>query len=349
MEDDEPTKEEVATKPLPRKRERKTTAAFTYAVKEKAAFVVQDGKGIAIGALPDLEKGLAKLKGDDILLTTLHRLFFKRSGKKTTIRRNIRHFSGFPGDDAAVEAAVKNATTKIGKLSMPIVKRMIDLFLIDRSPASFEDGLNKAALVERLVEWLSAPKESTIPKKATPKRKAKGGTKRKKKKQKKAKVPRPKSSYMFFCAEHRPSVVEKNPEMKFTEIAKALGAKWRELDDDDKAPFVEQAKADKERFAGKGSKAKKPAKKKAKKKTKARSKKVESDSEEESDDSDDDSMNFAQLELKTKLIKMLKNPKMDKKEMTISKLKKSLEKETGDDLSDQKAFIRTVVKEFYGV
>jgi len=140
--------------------------------------------------------------------------------------------------------------------------------------------------------------------------------------------------------------------MKMTEIAKVLGTKWRELKDDEKVPFEEQAKADKERYLEEmAGTAKKSTKKRPKKKTKARAKKkkTESDSEDEGSDSDDDEMNFRQLELKTKLTKMLKDPTLDKKEMTIKRLKKRLEKETGQDLSEEKSFIRTVVREFYGV
>ncbi len=35
--------------------------------------------------------------------------------------------------------------------------------------------------------------------------------------------------------------------MKVTEISKVLGEKWREMDDDAKAPFQKKADADKER------------------------------------------------------------------------------------------------------
>lgn len=38
-----------------------------------------------------------------------------------------------------------------------------------------------------------------------------------------------------------------NPDMKITEISKVLGEKWREMDDDAKAPFQKKADADKER------------------------------------------------------------------------------------------------------
>ncbi|CAN0552463.1 unnamed protein product, partial [Ectocarpus sp. 8 AP-2014] len=36
--------------------------------------------------------------------------------------------------------------------------------------------------------------------------------------------------------------------MKVTEISKVLGARWREMDDNDKAPFQKKADKDKARY-----------------------------------------------------------------------------------------------------
>ena len=47
---------------------------------------------------------------------------------------------------------------------------------------------------------------------------------------------RPTSAYFFFSNETRKSVVEKNPGMPVSEIAKLLGAKWKELTGDAKKP-----------------------------------------------------------------------------------------------------------------
>ena len=46
----------------------------------------------------------------------------------------------------------------------------------------------------------------------------------------------------------RPTVVEENPGLKFTEVGKIIGAKWKELSDSDKKPFQEREAADKERY-----------------------------------------------------------------------------------------------------
>ena len=76
--------------------------------------------------------------------------------------------------------------------------------------------------------------------------------KKKKKNTKKKKDPdAPKkncSSYIFFCKDTRTSVKENNPEFKGTEITKELGRLWKELDEEQKVPFVEQADLDKVRY-----------------------------------------------------------------------------------------------------
>ena len=57
-----------------------------------------------------------------------------------------------------------------------------------------------------------------------------------------------KNSYMFYVAEQRPLVKASNPTLRVGPIAKLIGALWRELDDESKAPFVALAAKDKERY-----------------------------------------------------------------------------------------------------
>jgi len=59
---------------------------------------------------------------------------------------------------------------------------------------------------------------------------------------------RPISSYLFFAQDTRPEVVAENPEAKFTEVTKMLGAMWREIDGKKKMKYEKKAKADRERF-----------------------------------------------------------------------------------------------------
>ncbi|GAA6037696.1 hypothetical protein JCM8097_002293 [Rhodosporidiobolus ruineniae] len=100
---------------------------------------------------------------------------------------------------------------------------------------------------------------------------------------------RPLSAYMHFSQAERASVKEENPDVKFGEIGKILGARWKELDDEDKKPFEEKAKADKARYEKEKAAyddengTAKPAPKK-----KAAPKKKKADSDDDEDEEDDD-------------------------------------------------------------
>ncbi|TBU38850.1 high mobility group box domain-containing protein [Dichomitus squalens] len=52
---------------------------------------------------------------------------------------------------------------------------------------------------------------------------------------------------MFFSQDWRERIKAENPDAGFGEIGKLLGAKWKELDDEEKKPYLDQAAADKAR------------------------------------------------------------------------------------------------------
>jgi len=58
---------------------------------------------------------------------------------------------------------------------------------------------------------------------------------------------RPMTAYMFFCQDWRDRIKTENPNAGFGEVGKLLGAKWKELDDEEKKPYLDQAARDKER------------------------------------------------------------------------------------------------------
>ena len=59
---------------------------------------------------------------------------------------------------------------------------------------------------------------------------------------------RPKSSYLFFCQDERAVVISENPVMKNTDIIRELGRRWKDLDEDSKYQFSQQAEEDKTRY-----------------------------------------------------------------------------------------------------
>ena len=55
------------------------------------------------------------------------------------------------------------------------------------------------------------------------------------------------SAFMFYSTAQREAVKANNPGISFGEIGKRLGAQWRDMTADQKAPYEKQAAADKER------------------------------------------------------------------------------------------------------
>jgi hypothetical protein len=88
-----------------------------------------------------------------------------------------------------------------------------------------------------------------MPKEAKPKRKAAEKSEAKSAKGSKSKAKdgpkRALSAYMFFSQDWRERIKAENPDAGFGEVGKLLGAKWKELDDDEKKPYIELAAKDK--------------------------------------------------------------------------------------------------------
>jgi len=59
---------------------------------------------------------------------------------------------------------------------------------------------------------------------------------------------RGKSAYIFFCIKARPDIKAANPTMASKDITKELGRQWREMTDEEKKPFLDEAAEDKERY-----------------------------------------------------------------------------------------------------
>jgi len=67
-------------------------------------------------------------------------------------------------------------------------------------------------------------------------------TKKRTKRLKDTNAPKkPQSAYFFFLGERRPQVKKEHPDQKITEIAKTLGAEWRELSASEKKKWEEKA------------------------------------------------------------------------------------------------------------
>ncbi|CAB9509616.1 Nuclear autoantigen Sp-100 (Fragment) [Seminavis robusta] len=59
---------------------------------------------------------------------------------------------------------------------------------------------------------------------------------------------RPMSAFLYFSQGKRRHLKEANPSMKNTEVSRLLGEMWRNAPDDEKRPFIEQEKAEREKY-----------------------------------------------------------------------------------------------------
>ena len=76
-------------------------------------------------------------------------------------------------------------------------------------------------------------------------------------------LKRPRNAYLLFTIDHRQSVKEKNPEALAKDILKLLGAEWTAFTPEQKAPYEEKAKEEKDAYnAAIAAGATKPANKK---------------------------------------------------------------------------------------
>jgi len=63
-------------------------------------------------------------------------------------------------------------------------------------------------------------------------------------------VPKkPMSAFLFFSKEHRKFIMRKHSHMKFENISKAVSDMWVNATDEEKAPFLQEAQKDRERYA----------------------------------------------------------------------------------------------------
>eukprot|EP01083_Nonionella_stella_P140769 432406_1 len=160
---------------------------------------------------------------------------------------------------------------------------------------SWEVDPNRSARMKEAFRKRKAAKKAKLVKKTKPKaKKRKRSKKSSKKGSKKAKKDpnapkKPLSAYMCFAKAKRPDITKKNPSLKITEVAKAIGAMWGALADKDKVKYQAEATKDKSRYeaqkknyvpkpgaakpAKKSKKSKKSPKKKSSKKPKKSPKK----------------------------------------------------------------------------
>merc|ERR1712032_697172 len=56
------------------------------------------------------------------------------------------------------------------------------------------------------------------------------------------------NGYMFFATDRRPKLKKEKPDLPVTEVAKLMGAEWKEMDAKKQKPYVTKADKDKKRY-----------------------------------------------------------------------------------------------------
>lgn len=117
-----------------------------------------------------------------------------------------------------------------------------------------------------------------MPKRTTTKKVTKKGKQKKDSRAPKKAI----TGYMVFSKEYRPKLKTEEPNLTFGEIAKKIGSTWKDMSNDDKLHYQEEAEKDKERYK---------IEKEKYDKIIAQEKKNNKDEEDSDDDDDDDGKN----------------------------------------------------------
>jgi len=113
---------------------------------------------------------------------------------------------------------------------------------VDAIVIKFDKALQEKAKAVLMEKFGQIPIDEPKPKKK--------GAKGKKAAKDPRKPKRAKSAYIYFCSAMRATVkAELGDDAKATEVTRALGARWKQLSDEEKKPYQESADEDKKRYA----------------------------------------------------------------------------------------------------
>ncbi|KAM4600676.1 protein DEK isoform 1-T2 [Polymixia lowei] len=171
------------------KRTKKTIERLDFQIsKPKEKLKIEDGGGDKLGEIPRTNYKIGKMKPGD--LKPLHTVLFDRPGKTATMRKNMRLFNGFPFEGDSEQYIRKREkllrTSSFTNSKLRVICEVLDL----------EKKGTHSDLVDRILNFLIAPKNSGKPLLSKKKKKSKkklSGSDSKAKAKKKSR-PKPKST-----------------------------------------------------------------------------------------------------------------------------------------------------------
>ncbi|CAL8354414.1 unnamed protein product [Arctogadus glacialis] len=148
------------------KRTKKTVARLEIQMfKPKEKLKVEDGGGDKLGDIPRTNHMIGKLKPGD--LKPLHSIMFDRPGKTASMRKNMRQFNGFPFEVNSKQFTKKRDKllrwSSLTNLKLRAICKVLDL----------EQKGSQVDLINRILIFLSAPKNSGKPLLSKKKKKSK--------------------------------------------------------------------------------------------------------------------------------------------------------------------------------
>uniref|UniRef100_A0A8P4K799 DEK proto-oncogene n=1 Tax=Dicentrarchus labrax TaxID=13489 RepID=A0A8P4K799_DICLA len=173
------------------KRAKKTVERLDFqAPKQKEKLKIGDGTGDKLGDIPRTGYQISKMKLAD--LKPLHIILFDRPGKMATLKKNLRLFNGFPFDaDSEQYAKKREKLLKNSHFTNPILRFVCGVLDLEKKGTHSD-------LVDRIMNFLIAPKNSgkrlPVKKKRKSKKKLSGDNSTAKTKKKSKPKPRSTSS-----------------------------------------------------------------------------------------------------------------------------------------------------------
>uniref|UniRef100_A0A3Q1EKA5 DEK proto-oncogene n=1 Tax=Acanthochromis polyacanthus TaxID=80966 RepID=A0A3Q1EKA5_9TELE len=135
------------------KRTKKTVERLDFqAPKQMEKLKIGDGSGDKLGDIPRTSYQITKMKPAD--LKPLHAVLFDRPGKISTLKKNLRLFNGFPFDaDSEQYNKKREKLLKSSNFTNPKLKVMCSVLDLEKKGTHSD-------LVDRILTFLVAPKNS---------------------------------------------------------------------------------------------------------------------------------------------------------------------------------------------
>jgi len=183
----------------------------------------------------------------------------KRAKKDPNAPKNPTTAYMYYSKQKRTELKEKNKNIQFGELSRQISQSWKELTDDDKKPFVKLHAIDKERFQKEMQNYTKPSDSESDSEESSSDDDKKGKGKKKKKapaKKKKARKKRdpnaPKAAanaYMLFQKDQREKIKKDHPNIKaVTEIAKLVGKSWREMSDEDKAPYVQQASQDKLRY-----------------------------------------------------------------------------------------------------